>query len=135
MDTDAIETLIRGTGRMPTILLFSPDMDFCMSLRLLLQNRYHVITTTDAKMLLLSVQTFQPDLVIVDSVPSDVMRRRFEVMKHDKPEIRIIVFSVSHPAVASKESQRGIDALIAKPIEIGELTSNIEHLIGRPKAA
>src|ERR1051326_2532032 len=50
----------------PRIVLFSPDMDFCMSLRMLFQDQYEMSCTTDPDMLLTMVKTMEPDLVIAD---------------------------------------------------------------------
>ena len=57
------DSAVRATGQnhsheKETIVLFSPDMDFCMSLRLLYQEKYEMVTTTDPEMILVLVTGF-----------------------------------------------------------------------------
>lgn len=113
-----------------TIVLYSPDVAFCASLRMLFQDNYHVITTTDPKMLVTMAHDFQPRLVMVDCLPTEVMKHRFEVIRKEDPDVRILVFDVtSHTTTWSKQYFRGaVDATLSKPAEISEIIDSVREL-------
>jgi hypothetical protein len=115
----------------PTIVLYSPDMDFCMSLRLLLQDRYYIVTTTDIKVLLTMVHSFEPTLVIVDSPPTEAMKRRFDIMKEEYPEIRIMFFyaSLFNNQLVRNFVRESVDAAFSKPIDLTEVMNSINELV------
>jgi len=58
-----------------SILIYSPDLNFCFSLSMLFQDRYNVITTTNPECLETFADHYAADLVIVDAVPSEKMIR------------------------------------------------------------
>ena len=124
-------TVQRNNTHGETIVLFSPDMDFCMSLRLLYQEKYEIVTTTDPEMILDLVASFHPDLVILDAFPTNPMRRRFKEIKKEYPAAQIMVF------YASQFNDRGVrevlrtsvDAAFSKPIDLNEVTERIYGLI------
>ncbi|MBI4548902.1 MAG: hypothetical protein HY707_13040 [Ignavibacteriae bacterium] len=117
--------------RKETIFLYSPDIDFCVSLRMLFEDRYHIVTTTDPSMLLTMVRTLQPDLVIADALPTERMQQRFAVMKRENPLLRIMVFSVSsYDDMQIPESVRNcIDVVFSKPVDLVEVTRSINDLV------
>jgi len=119
-----------------TIVLYSSDMDFCMSLRLLFQEQYRMITTTDVGMLLPTIRAFQPDLVIADAIPTDRMRSRFETMRRENPGIRIMLFYAPRMGQqALHEYVRSFtDVALTKPLDLEEVTEEIEHLMVDPEA-
>jgi DNA-binding response OmpR family regulator len=125
------QQLTLGEENMPIVLLYSPDMDFCMSLRLLFQDRYHMVTITDPKMLLMTAREFKPDLVIVDSLPTEMMRRRFEMIKQENPGVRIMSFYASqfHNKQVREYFRRSVDAAFSKPIDLREVIASINELI------
>ena len=120
-------------GRQDTILLYSPDMDLCMSLRLYFQDRYNVITLTDPELLLTTVQTFHPSLLIIDALPTERMQDRFGSIKREHSEVRIIVFYGSHVGRDHfhEHVQSFVDVALSKPIEIEELARCMETLMHR----
>jgi DNA-binding response OmpR family regulator len=113
------------------IVLYSPDMDYCMSLRLLFQDRYTMITTTDANMLVTIVNAFQPDLVIIDALPTQRMRHRVELMKRNNADMRVMFFTTQR--VADHEIheflQTSVDAVFSKPVDLAEITERIRALV------
>jgi DNA-binding response OmpR family regulator len=115
----------------PTIVLYSPDMDLCMSLRMLLQDDYRIVTTTDVKMLTTMVRAFQPDLVIVDGLPIEFVKRRFESMKKEYPDMHIMFFyaSLFNNSWIHGLIHKSVDAAFSKPIELSEIMESIRELV------
>jgi len=106
-------------------------MDFCVSFQMLLEDRYHVITTTDPEMMLVLVSTFHPELLIADVFPTRLMCQRFETVKTQEPSTRIMMFYASYPenqAVLSM-MHNTVDALYSKPIDVAEVTHRIHEII------
>ena len=114
-----------------SILLYSPDMDFCMSLRLLFQNRYIVRTTTDPPMLLLMMKEFEPELVIVDGLPTARMKQWLERIREENPRARIMYFYVPH---FEDQAMRhyicsAVDAVFSKPVDLEDVTKSVDRLV------
>ncbi len=111
-----------------TIILYSPDMDFCVSLRMLLQNTYDVLVTTEPDILMMMVKSFAPDVVIVDGLLTERMKQRFSIMRKEHPSVRIMMFyAVSMESPAQHESIRQfVDAAFSKPIDIVEVLDRIK---------
>ncbi len=120
----------RGEERQ-SIVLYSPDMDYCMSLRLLFQDRYNMITTTDASMVVTIVNAFQPDLVIIDALPTLRMRRRVELMKRNNAGLRVMIFCTQR--ISDQEVHEflriSVDAVFSKPVDLVEITDRIHELV------
>jgi len=116
-----------------TIVLFSRDIDFCVSLQLLLEDRYHVVTTTDPEMILLLAETFAADLIVADAHPSEQMRRRFQTVKLLQRAPAIMMFYVSYPENNRfREMFRStVDALFSKPLDLIEVMKRIDTLTRR----
>jgi DNA-binding response OmpR family regulator len=122
-----------GREEQQSIVLYSPDMDYCMSLRLLFQDRYNMITTTDVNMLVTIVNAFQPDLVIIDALPTQRMRRRVELMKRGNADMRVMFFYTQR--ISDQEVhefiRNSVDAVFSKPVDLVEITERIRELIER----
>ena len=127
----SFEQVDAAEEKAPSILLYSPDMDFCMSLRLLFQNRYTVRTTTDPQMLLLMMREFDPQLAIVDGLPTARMKRWLERIREESSHVRIMFFYV--PRFNDRDTRdyirNAVDAAFAKPVDLTEVTHRIEELI------
>jgi CheY-like chemotaxis protein len=124
----------KGNGNkkhLKSIVLYSSDVDFCISFMLLFQDRYNVTTTSDVEMLTLAVEQHHPDLVIADAVPNERMAHRFDQIKQDYPHLPIILFYVSRlENLALKENiVKYVDAMFSKPIDISEVTKRINELV------
>ena len=119
-----------------SIVLYSPDMDYCMSLRLLFQDRYNMITTTDVNMLVTIVNAFQPDLAIIDALPTLRMRHRVEVMKRSNSGLRIMFFCAQRCSDHEVHDfiQTSVDAVFPKPVDLVEITGRIRDLVVRETA-
>ena len=114
-----------------TILMYSPDMDFCASLKMLLQDKYNMGTTTDPELLLMMVKTLRPDLVIVDALPTERMRQRFEAMRLLDPHLRIMLFYVSRidRRIPHDSFLKCVDAAFSKPLDLMEVSRSIDRLV------
>ena len=121
------------------IAFYSPDMELCANLRLLFQDEYALYTTTDPEMLLFIVNLLHPDLMIADAPFTDKMAQRFDDMKHGHPDMRILLFNVSHgQSIAggrfTPDTRKDlIDAIIYKPVDIAELKARIQELLPKDK--
>ncbi len=133
-------TLNRGTSdqfvaqmeaSQKTILLYSPDMDFCMSFRLLYQDHYHLITTTDAKFMMPSVRILRPDLLVADLQPTEGTFQCLSNLKtmHRNMHIVLLYSPLEDEAPPVEDIPHCIDAILYKPLDIGELSSTITELL------
>ena len=116
---------------MRTVMFYSPDVDFCVSMRLLFQDRYHVITVSDPEMVLVMVREFRPYLMVVDSAPTKTMLGRFEQIKREFPQTQIMSFYAPHfnRANESRNSFRCVDAAFSKPIDLAEVTKYMTEMM------
>jgi hypothetical protein len=122
---------VRTETKVKTIVLYSPDVDFCMSLEMLFQGQYRIITTSDPNQIATSVNIHQPDLLIADSLPTERMRKRFELMKQEHPHLRVMLFYVArfeNECIPSKDC-KSIDAIFYKPIDLVEVIQRIDELV------
>ena len=127
------DVINRVTKKTFTVLLYSPDIDFCASFRFLFQDRYNVVTITDPKMLLGTVHELNPALVIVDSAITELMRHRFEIMKCENPHIRIMLLYAVHfnDNRIREDIRHSVDAAFSKPIDLSELTASMGALMSQ----
>ncbi|MBI5216857.1 MAG: hypothetical protein HY960_13980 [Ignavibacteriae bacterium] len=112
-----------------TIVLYSPDMDLCLSLRMLFQEQYNIVTTTEPEIMMMMVKSFKPELVIVDAPPTDRMRFRFAQMRKENPRVHIMIFYASffdNPRLHDFIRQ-SVDAAFSKPIDLTEVTKQINE--------
>jgi DNA-binding response OmpR family regulator len=117
-----------------TILLYSPDLNFCFSLSMLFQDRFNVITTTNVGMLDRLVADYSADLVLVDAVPSQKLIERLEGLRSLKPRLPIILLYVYNSKEMNLDQAiRGhVDSVFYKPLEIAPISRRIEELLTRP---
>lgn len=118
-------------ARKHTVVLYSPDIDFCMSLSMFFQDMYKIITTTDPEMMLEIVKGYQPDLAIVDASPSDRMNHRFEIMKREDDRLRIMLLHVPRVEGPPLHLQRTphVDAMLSHPIDLTDVMEQVDFLL------
>ena len=123
------ETKSSAAESKKTIVLYSPDMDFCVSLRLLFQEQYNIITTTEPDIMMMMVKSFNPELVIVDALPTERMRERFALMRKEHHGIRIMVFYASslESTVHHEFIRQSADAAFSKPLDLVEVMERINE--------
>jgi DNA-binding response OmpR family regulator len=114
-----------------TIIIYSPDLNFCFSLSMVFQDRYNVITTTNLGMLEKFVSVYSADLVIVDAVPTEKLIERIDGLKVTNPELPVIVLYVySAKDVALDRAIRAhVDSVFYKPFEISAVSQRIDELL------
>lgn len=124
----------QGTGldeKKKTILIYSPDLNFCFSLSMLFQDRYSVVTTTNPGMLEAFVGNYSADLVIVDAVPTERMINRLNGLKELNRSLPIIMLYVfnSRDVCLDKIARERVDSIFYKPFEVGAVSKRIEELL------
>lgn len=114
-----------------TILIYSPDLNFCFSLSMLFQNRYNVITTTDATMLEKFVANYAANLVIVDASPTAKMLERLQKVKASNPTVPIIMLYVYSPKEAQwdRAARQNVDSVFYKPFDLPAMSKRISELL------
>lgn len=114
-----------------TIVICSPDLNFCFSLSMLFQDRYNVVTTTSLEMLGDSVSTCSADLLLVDAGPSRQMLQHIEGLKGKHPRLPIIMLYVysAKDVALDKAIRDEVDSVFYKPCEIGMVSQRIDDLL------
>jgi DNA-binding response OmpR family regulator len=118
-----------------TIILYSPDLNFCFSLSMLFQDRFNVITTTNLGMLDRLVADYSADLIVVDAVPSEKLIGRIESLRSLSPRLPIILLYVynSREVNLDKAIREHVDSVFYKPLEIAPISRRIEELLSPPR--
>jgi DNA-binding response OmpR family regulator len=116
-----------------TILIYSPDLNFCFSLSMLFQNRYIVVTTTNPGMLETFADHYAADLVIVDAVPSEKMIERLDGLKSQNARLPVIMLYVynSRETALDAAIRRHVDSVVYKPFDIADMAKRIAELLSR----
>lgn len=116
-----------------TILLYSPDLNFCFSLSMLFQDRYNVITTTNLGMLDKLVADYSANLVLVDAVPSGKLIERLAALRGLNEELPIILLYVynAKDVDLDRSIREHVDSVFYKPLEILPVSKRIEELLAR----
>lgn len=114
-----------------TILIFSPDLNFCFSLSMLFQDRYNVITTTNAMMLETFVTHYAANLMIVDAAPTAKMidtLQRVKGVNKQLPIIMLYVYSSKEQAL-DRTVRNEVDAVFYKPFDLSAMSKRIDELL------
>lgn len=114
-----------------TILIYSPDLNFCFSLSMLFQNRYNVSTTTNLGMLETFLANYSADLVMIDAFPSLKIIQTLEGLKELKRRLPVIMLYVyNSKEVGLDKAIRGhVDSVFYKPFDIGVVSQRVEELL------
>ena len=125
---------VEGGDQKKTILLYSPDLNFCFSLSMLFQDRFNVITTTNLGMLDKLVADYSADLVLVDAVPSEKLIERLETLRALNNRLPIILLYVYNAKDVNLDRtiREHVDSVFYKPFEILPISKRIEELLTRP---
>jgi len=114
-----------------TILIYSPDLNFCFSLSLLFQNKFNVITTTNPSTLEPFVTHYSPSLLLVDSSPSEKVRDQLHALKelnHELPIIMIYVYN-SKESLLDRDVRKEVDSVFYKPFDLSVVSNRIHELL------
>lgn len=117
-----------------TIVMYSPDVDLCMSLTLYFQDKYVIVTTTDGNTLPGLVETYDPSLVIADALPTNWILQLFDTWKQAHPGIRVMLFRVWRYDDRKREAaiHKSIDYVVYKPIDIDFVAHIVSGLFEVP---
>jgi DNA-binding response OmpR family regulator len=124
------ETVIVEEGK-KTILIFSPDLNFCFSLSMLFQDRYNVITTTNVGMLHSFVSHYSANLLIMDAAPSEKIIEQVHALKDLNRKLPIIMLYVYSPKEAQLDNRvrQAIDSVFYKPFDLAAVSKRINELL------
>ena len=128
---ERVSTSTEEDGKRKSILIYSPDLNFCFSLSMLFQDRYTVSTTTNLSMLETFVANYAIDLIIIDAVPSSRIIERLNAMRELRCKLPIIMLYV----YSAKDLQLDhairdhVDSVFYKPFEISAVSKRIEELL------
>jgi DNA-binding NtrC family response regulator len=123
------ETEVEGGKK--TILIYSPDLNFCFSLSMLFQDRYNVITTTSIGSVDKFVADYSADLVLIDAVPSDKLLERIDLLKQIKQDLPMILLYVynARDVELDKAIRAHVSAVFYKPFEVSAVSQRIQDLL------
>lgn len=114
-----------------SILIYSPDLNFCFSLSMLFQDRYTVSTTTNLSMLETFVANYAVDLIIIDAVPSSRILERLNALRDIRcrlPIIMLYVYNAKDVHLDEKIRQH-VDSVFYKPFEVEAVSKRIAELL------
>ncbi|MDQ3076265.1 MAG: response regulator [bacterium] len=114
------------------VLIIDDDPDILEALELVFQSaRCTVETTTKGENTYSVVNTFKPDIIILDVLLSGKDGRTIcKKLKKDKTTKHIPIIMISaHPNAGASTKAVGADEFLAKPFNIKELLSKTEALI------
>jgi len=114
-----------------TIIIYSPDLNFCFSLSMLFQDRYNVITTTSIGSLDKFVADYSADLVLIDAVPSEMLLQRVETLKRLKADLPLIMLYVYNGKDVRLDQalRRQVAAVFYKPFEVAAVSQKIQEIL------
>jgi DNA-binding response OmpR family regulator len=114
-----------------TILIYSPDLNFCFSLSTLFQDRFNVVTTTNLGMVENFAGHYSADLVIVDAIPTEKLIERLDGLKLNNQRLPIIMLYVCSPKDMhlDRAIRSHVNAVFYKPLDINALSKMIEELL------
>jgi len=121
----------QGSEGRKTILIVSPDPNFCLSLSMLFGDRYRVLTASSLSVLQEGMEARRTDLILVDEGPSRKMVDRIDAFRHLNPTLPIIVLYVYSPKDVDLDSdlRKTADSVFYKPFEIGTVSKRVDDLL------
>ncbi len=119
-----------GEGK-KTILICSPDLNFCFSLSMFFQDRYNVITASNSDTLETIGVNYSADLIIIDAPPSEQLIGQLRELKKSQKLIPIIITYVcsARELCLDKAIREEVDSVLYKPFEISSVSRRVEELL------
>lgn len=114
-----------------TLVIYSPDLNFCFSLSMVFQDRYNVVTTTSLATLEKSVAHYTADLLVVDADPSEKMIQRIDRLRESNRGIPVILLYVynAREGTLDRAVRSHVDSVFYKPVEINAVSRRIDELL------
>jgi hypothetical protein len=116
-------------GRRRSVVLYSPDRDFCLSLSMMWKDEFDIVTTTDDEMIFNLVQSIQPDVLLAEAKPTLRLQRMFEFLKARIPGLHIVMLCTS--GIDDDFSERlghFVDAMYTEPIDIAKFRTCVHSM-------
>ncbi|WP_423149374.1 response regulator transcription factor [Rubrolithibacter danxiaensis] len=110
------------------VLVLEDEKDIREIIGLILKDAGYLVSSSAlAKDFFLQIDTFCPDLIILDiALPDGDGREICKALKSNKRTLHIPVIIISaHPAVANIVKEVGADDFLAKPFDIDELAEHV----------
>jgi DNA-binding response OmpR family regulator len=112
------------------IVLFSPNMELCVSIQLALENKYEIMATTDGDVLMMLVKSFEPDLIILNAPLTPGLDRLHARLKAADPGTRILLCSSRPSDIGiTGDDRHFVDGVLTGPWSIERLTDKIRALL------
>ena len=117
-------------GQKRSVVLYSPDPDFCLSLSMMWKDEFDLVTTTDDDMINTLVQSIQPDVLLAEAMPTLRLQRKFEFLKARIPELRIVMICTAEIKndEFSERLRRFVDAMYTEPLDIVKFCKCVHSL-------
>jgi len=114
-----------------TAVVYSPTMDFCLSVRMLIEDQCSVFTTTDPQLFMTLTNTMRPDLIIVDEFSSPKIKEYLEMMKRKQSHIRIMLIVRTRFSERWSLNECGllVDGLFQQPSALHGLKQTVKALL------
>lgn len=115
---------------MSKILVIDDDVDILSVMEILLSMKgFNVEVTSKGENTMLKIESFKPDLILLDVLISGydgrVICKQLKSNEETK-SIPVIMFS-AHPGAAATIADYGADDFIAKPFNVSSLIDKINH--------
>ncbi len=119
---------------MPRILVVDDDKDLLdVTHALLTKKGYEVVVDSNWEDALAKMDTFQPQLILLDVFLNGVdgldICRQLKSMPHTR-HIPVLIFS-AYPSVAESVYEYGADDFISKPFEVNELVTKVHSVLSQ----
>lgn len=118
---------------MSKILVVDDDIDILSVMEILLSMKgFDVEVTSKGETTLSKIESFKPDLILLDVLISGYDGRAICKQLKSNPttsEIPVIMFS-AHPGAAATISDYGADDFIAKPFDVNNLMKKVNAHLG-----
>ena len=121
----------RSAEQKKTILVYSPDLNFCFSLSMVLQNKYNVITTTNCQLMEKFAADYSAQLAILDAAPSEHLLECLRGAKRHNRRLPIILLYVYNAKDAELDTivRREVDSIFYKPFDLSAMSKRISELL------
>lgn len=138
MNTEAVHNKpeVRVAEKCPeegrkTIMIVSPDPNFCLSLSMLFGDRYRVLTASSLSVLQEGLKGRGVDLILIDEEPSRKMVDCIDAFRQLNQSLPLIILYVYSPKDVDLDSKlrRTVDSVFYKPFEIGTVSRRIDDLL------
>jgi DNA-binding NarL/FixJ family response regulator len=120
-----------AAGAKKTLLIYSPDVNFCSSLSMLFQESYDVVTTTSIGAVNEYAGEHAADLVLIDAVPTEKLIERLDRLKEASPSTAVIMLYVYSAREKTLDAtiRNHVNSVFYKPVEMTAVSQRIQELL------